>query len=40
VFQLIRANDQVIQCDSCQRILYYIPPPPPIEQAIVRTGPA
>jgi predicted nucleic acid-binding Zn-ribbon protein len=40
VFQRIRANDQIIQCDSCQRILYYIPPPPPIEQAIVRTGPA
>jgi predicted nucleic acid-binding Zn-ribbon protein len=40
VFQLIRANDQVIQCDSCQRILYYVPPPPPIEQPIVRTGPA
>lgn len=40
VFQQVRANDQVIQCDSCQRILYYIPPPPPIEQAVVRTGPA
>jgi len=40
VFQRIRANDQIIQCDSCQRILYYIPPPPPIEQPIVRTGPA
>ena len=39
VFQQVRANDQVIQCDSCQRILYYIPPPPPIEQAVVRTGP-
>lgn len=40
VFQQVRANDQVIQCDSCQRILYYVPPPPPIEQAVVRTGPA
>ena len=40
VFQQVRANDQIIQCDSCQRILYYVPPPPPIEQAIVRTGPA
>jgi predicted nucleic acid-binding Zn-ribbon protein len=37
VFQLVRQNDQIIQCDSCQRILYYIPPPPPTEQAIVRT---
>ncbi len=40
VFQQIRTNEQIIQCDSCQRILYYIPPPPPIEQAVVRTGPA
>ena len=36
VFQQVRANDQIIQCDSCQRILYYVPPPPPIEQPIVR----
>lgn len=34
VFQLVRQNDAIIQCDSCQRILYYIPPPPPIEQAV------
>jgi uncharacterized protein len=40
VFQQVRANDQIIQCDSCNRILYYVPPPPPIEQPIVRTGPA
>jgi predicted nucleic acid-binding Zn-ribbon protein len=40
VFQQVRMNDQIIQCDSCQRILYYVPPPPPIEQAVVRTGPA
>ena len=40
VFQQIRTNEQIIQCDSCQRILYYVPPPPPIEQAVVRTGPA
>jgi predicted nucleic acid-binding Zn-ribbon protein len=40
VFQQVRTNDQIIQCDSCQRILYYVPPPPPIEQPVVRTGPA
>ena len=34
VFQRIRQNDQIIQCDSCQRILYYIPPPPPIEHPV------
>jgi uncharacterized protein len=27
VFQLVRQNDQIIQCESCQRILYYVPPP-------------
>lgn len=37
VFQLVRQNDSIIQCDSCQRILYYIPPPPPVEHAVVRT---
>ena len=40
VFQQVRTNDHIIQCDSCQRILYYVPPPPPIEQPVVRTGPA
>ena len=37
VFQQVRANDHIHQCDSCQRILYYVPPPPPIEHPIVRT---
>jgi uncharacterized protein len=40
VFQLGRTNDQIIQCDSCNRILYYIPPPPPVEPPVIRTGPA
>jgi predicted nucleic acid-binding Zn-ribbon protein len=34
VFQQIRQNDSIIQCDSCQRIMYYHPPPPPVEQAV------
>ncbi len=34
VFQQIRSNDSIIQCDSCQRIMYYHPPPPPVEQAV------
>jgi uncharacterized protein len=29
VFQQVRQNDAVIQCDSCQRILYWVPPPAP-----------
>lgn len=36
VFQRVRHNDSIIQCDSCHRILYYIPPPPPAEGAVVR----
>jgi predicted nucleic acid-binding Zn-ribbon protein len=40
VFQQVRTNDQIIQCDSCNRILYYIPPPPPVDMPVVRTGPA
>ena len=27
VFQQIRLNDSIIQCESCQRILYFVPPP-------------
>ena len=34
VFQEIRRNDQIIQCASCNRILYYIPPPPTVEPAV------
>jgi predicted nucleic acid-binding Zn-ribbon protein len=38
VFQHVRANNDIVQCESCQRILYYVPPPPPIEQARVHTS--
>ena len=31
VFQMVRQNDRIIQCESCQRILYYIPPPAPAQ---------
>ena len=27
VAQIVRRNDSVNQCDSCSRILYYVPPP-------------
>jgi predicted nucleic acid-binding Zn-ribbon protein len=27
VYNDVRTNEQVIICDSCQRILYYLPPP-------------
>ena len=26
VYQHIRQNNSIIQCDSCQRVLYFIPP--------------
>ena len=38
VFQQVRTNDTIVQCDSCQRILYYIPPPPPTEQAVTHSA--
>ena len=27
VFNTIRRNAQIVQCDSCQRILFHVPPP-------------
>jgi len=29
VFAEVRKNDQIVQCDSCQRILYFVPPQAP-----------
>lgn len=37
VFQQVRQNNSVVQCESCQRILYFIPPPPPVEPPVVHT---
>ena len=34
VFQEVRRNDQIIQCSSCNRILYFVPLPPPVEPAV------
>ena len=34
VFQQVRQNDGIVQCDSCQRILYYVPPPAMAEPAV------
>ena len=38
VFQEIRRNDQIIQCASCNRILYYIPPPSAAEPAVTHAS--
>jgi hypothetical protein len=29
VFNNVRRNDAIVQCDSCQRILYFEPAPTP-----------
>jgi hypothetical protein len=34
VFQQIRQNDTIIQCESCRRILYYVPPPAMAEPTV------
>ncbi len=28
VYTVVRRNEEIVQCDSCQRILYYVPPTP------------
>ena len=38
VFQIVRQNDGIVQCDSCQRILYYIPPPGPAEPPVTHAS--
>ena len=27
VYQVVRHNEAIVKCDSCQRILYFVPPP-------------
>ena len=39
VFQQIRQNDAIIQCESCQRILYYAPLPPATANAAATPAP-
>jgi predicted nucleic acid-binding Zn-ribbon protein len=38
VFQQIRANDRILQCESCKRILYYVPPPPLATPAVTHAS--
>lgn len=43
VFVAVMKNDQVVQCDSCQRILYFVPPvkhPQPADSAPPTSQPA
>jgi uncharacterized protein len=38
VFQQVRHNDSIVQCEVCQRILYYIPPPQPVTPPTIVTS--
>ena len=38
VFQQVRQNDAIIQCDSCQRVLYWVPPPAPVDPPVVHAS--
>jgi uncharacterized protein len=38
VFNELRRNEQIIQCDSCQRILYFVPPAPPAQPDAAQPG--
>jgi predicted nucleic acid-binding Zn-ribbon protein len=38
LFNTIRRNDEIVQCDSCQRILFFVPPPVP--ESAPSTNPA
>ncbi|HKB10933.1 MAG TPA: C4-type zinc ribbon domain-containing protein [Vicinamibacterales bacterium] len=33
VFNTVRRNDSIMQCDSCQRVLYFVPAPAPTTSA-------
>jgi hypothetical protein len=37
IFQQVRHNDAIIQCESCQRVLYWAPPARPPDAPIVQT---
>src|SRR5207248_10822322 len=35
VFNTVRRNEGIVQCDSCQRILYFVPAPAPADSTSV-----
>ena len=39
VFNTVRRNDEIVQCDSCQRILYYVAPAPGDVGEVLETPP-
>jgi predicted nucleic acid-binding Zn-ribbon protein len=40
VYQEVMRNDAIVQCDSCQRILYYVPPSPADTSTPAAPGPS
>jgi predicted nucleic acid-binding Zn-ribbon protein len=38
VFQQVRQNDSIVQCEVCHRILYYVPPPQPVTPPTIVTS--
>ena len=36
VFNSVRRNTEIIQCDTCQRILYFVPPPAPAAENVTQ----
>ncbi len=40
LYNQVRAGDQIIQCESCQRILYWVPPPPKTDEPAPADAPA
>ncbi len=40
VFSAVMRNDAIVQCDSCQRILYFVPPAPGAADPPAPTAPA
>jgi predicted nucleic acid-binding Zn-ribbon protein len=36
VFNNVRRNTEIIQCDTCQRILYFVPPPAPAAESVTQ----
>ena len=40
VFQEVMSNEQIVTCFYCNRILYYVPPPPKPEEPAAKSAKA